>query len=76
MRIFLAMLAFAVLAGTAVAQERTDISGHKERGSQQNAQQQQADQQRKKKAIDDAFNSAIKQIPDPKEKYDPWKTAR
>jgi hypothetical protein len=75
MRIFLAMLAIAVLAGTAVAQERPDIGGRKGRGSQQNAQQQQqADQ--KKKAIDDAYNSAINRIPDPKEKYDPWKTAR
>jgi hypothetical protein len=75
MRIFLAMLAIAALAGTAVAQERTGIDGRKGHGSQQNAQQQQADQQ-KKKTVDDAYNSAIKRIPDPKEKYDPWKTAR
>jgi hypothetical protein len=75
MRIFLAVLAIAVLARTAVAQDAGGGGGRKGRGSQQNAAQQQADQQ-KKKAVDDAYKSAIGRIPDPKEKYDPWKTAR
>ena len=48
--------------------------GHKGRGSAQNSQQK-ADPQ-KQKAVDDAYKSAINRIPDPKEKYDPWKTAR
>lgn len=76
MRIFLAMLAIAVLAGTAVAQDAgAGGGGRKGRGAHQNAQTQQADPQ-KKKAIDDAYKSAVSRIPDPKEKYDPWKTAR
>jgi hypothetical protein len=80
MRFFLTMLAIATLAGTAIAQD-SGMSGagmgggHKGRGAAQNAGQQQADQQ-KKKAIDDAYKSAITRIPDSKEKYDPWKTAR
>jgi hypothetical protein len=74
MRILLATLAIAVLAGTADGQEMGGRGG-KGRGSQQSGEQQKADQQ-KKKEIDDAYKSAIGRIPDSKEKYDPWKTAR
>jgi hypothetical protein len=45
------------------------------RSAPQNTEQQKADQQ-KKKAIDDAFNTALKRIPDPQQKYDPWRNAR
>jgi hypothetical protein len=75
MRILFAMLAITILAGTAAAQ---DVGGRggKGRGSQQqNSEQQKADQ-KKKQAVDDAYKSAIGRIPDPKEKFDPWKTAR
>jgi hypothetical protein len=81
MRILLAVLAITALAGTAQAQDAGGGAGgglggggHKGRGAGQNTQQK-ADPQ-KQKAIDDAYKSAIKRIPDPKEKYDPWKTAR
>jgi hypothetical protein len=75
-RIFLATLAIAILAGTAIAQDAGMGGGRKGHGgAAQNAGQQQADQQ-KKKAVDDAYKSAITRIPEPKEKYDPWKTAR
>jgi hypothetical protein len=74
MRILLAVLTIAVLAGTADAQEMGGRGG-KGRGSQQNGEQQKADQQ-KKKEVDDAYKSAIGRIPDPKAKFDPWKSAR
>lgn len=74
MRILLAALAIAVLAGTSGAQEMG--GGRKGRGASQSGQQQQADQQRKQKAIDDAYKSAISRIPDSKTKYDPWKSVR
>jgi hypothetical protein len=79
MRILLAILAIAALAGTAHAQDAgagggLGGGGHKGRGAAQNTQQK-ADP-KKQKAIDDAYKSAIGRIPDPKEKYDPWKTAR
>jgi hypothetical protein len=73
MRIVLAVLAIAIMAGAAHAQ---DVGGgRKGRGSQQKADQQKSDPQAKK-AIDDAYKSAVKGIPDAKEKYDPWKNAR
>jgi hypothetical protein len=74
MRFLLAALAIAVLAGTAYAQEMGGKGG-KGRGSPQNSEQQKADQ-KKKQAIDDAYKSGLGRIPDAKEKYDPWKTAR
>jgi hypothetical protein len=72
MRILPAAIAVAVLATTAHAQ---DFSGKKGRGSPQNADQQNTDP-RKKKAAEEAFQAGIKQIPEPKQKYDPWRTAR
>jgi len=76
MRIFLAMLAIAVLAGTAGAQDMGGgRGGGKGRGGPPNGDQQQKTEQQKKQ-IDDAYKSAIGRIPDPKTKYDPWKTAR
>jgi hypothetical protein len=80
MRILLAILAIAVLAGTAQAQDAGGGAGggmggsHKGRGAGQNTQQK-ADP-KKQKEVDDAYKAGINRIPDPKEKYDPWKTAR
>jgi hypothetical protein len=68
----MAGLAIAVVAGSAHAQ---DFKGTKGRGSQQGADQQKNDPQ-KKKAIEEGYQSGIRRIPDPKEKYDPWKIAR
>jgi hypothetical protein len=81
MRILLAMLTIAIMAGAALADDTSTGTGagtglgggHKGRGSQNT--QQPADP-KKQKAIDDAYKSAITRIPDPKEKYDPWKSAR
>jgi hypothetical protein len=73
MRFLPVVLVIAALAGTAHAQ---DVGhGRKGRGSPQNAEQQKTDQQ-KQKAIDDAYKSALGRIPDPKQKYDPWRSAR
>jgi hypothetical protein len=77
MRILLAVLAIAALAGTAQAQEGgggMGGGGHKGRGAGQNTQQK-ADP-KKQKEIDEAFKAGVTRIPDPKEKYDPWKIAR
>jgi hypothetical protein len=69
MRILPATRAIAVMAVAAHAQ---DI-GEKGRGSPPNAEQQKADRQ-KKKAVDDAYKSALGRIPDSKEKYEPWRS--
>jgi hypothetical protein len=49
--------------------------GNKGRNAPSTAEQQKAEQQ-KKKAIDDAYKAALGRIPDPKDKYDPWRNAR
>src|SRR5262249_26083284 len=72
MRILLAVLVIAVLTGTAHARDMGH--GRKGRGSPHSAEQQKADQQ-KQKAGDDAYRSAIGRIPDPREKYDPMRSA-
>ena len=74
MRILLAALTIAFLAGTAHSQDMGG-KGSKGRNPPQNAEQQKAEQQ-KKKAIDDAYKAAVGRIPDPKEKYDPWRNTR
>jgi hypothetical protein len=74
MRVLLAALTIAFLAGTADAQDMGG-KGSKGRNPPQNAEQQKAEQQ-KKKAIDDAYKAALGRIPDPKDKYDPWRNAR
>jgi hypothetical protein len=74
MRILLAVLAITVVAVAAHAQDMGGRGG-KGRGSQQSGEQQKADQQ-KKKAVDDAYKSALGRIPDSKEKYDPWQGVR
>lgn len=74
MRILPAMLAIAVLAVTAHAQDMGSRGG-KGRGSPQSSEQQKADQQ-KKKAVDDAYKSALGRVPSSKAKYDPWRSVR
>jgi hypothetical protein len=81
MRIIAAVLALVLLASTAYAQNAGGMGGGmggkgggKGRASQ-NSEQQKADQQ-KQKAAEDAYKAGLRMIPDPKEKYDPWKNAR
>ena len=77
MRILPAVLAIALVAGTAHAQDAGGMGGGrggKGRGSHQ-TDQQKTDPQ-KQKALEDAFKAGVSRIPDPKGKYDPWKNAR
>ena len=69
-----ATLTIALLAGPAYAQNG-GVMGGKGRNSSQNTGQQKADQQ-DKKAADDAYKAGLKIIPDPNEKYDPWRNIR
>jgi hypothetical protein len=83
MRLLVATLTIALLAGPAYAQNAGGMGGGgmggkgggKGRNSSQNTEQQKADQQ-KKKAAEDAYKAGLKIIPDAKEKYDPWRNAR
>jgi hypothetical protein len=82
MRLLLvAMLTLTLLAGSACAQSIGGMGGGggkgggKGRNTSQNSDQQKAAQQ-KNKAADDAYKAALKRIPDPKEKFDPWRDAR
>ena len=82
MRILLAVVVIAALAAplaAAVAADglAQDMGGKGRKGHSQpsSAEQQQA-RQREKKAVDDAYTSAINRLPDSKEKYDPWRSAR
>ena len=77
MKILVAVLALSLLASPAYAQNVGGMGGKggKGRNAPQNSEQQKADQQ-KKKAAEDAYKAGLKMIPDPKEKFDPWKNAR
>jgi hypothetical protein len=74
MRFLAAVLTIVSLVGPASAQ---NMGGKGGKGSHppQNAEQEKAEQQ-KKKAIEDAYKSALGRIPDAKDKYDPWRNAR
>jgi hypothetical protein len=74
MRILLAALAIAVVAGTVHAQDAGGGRSGKGRGSHQNANQQ-ADP-KKQKELDPAYKAGINRIPDATGKYDPWKNTR
>jgi hypothetical protein len=68
-------MAAAVLALVAVpahAQMGGGKRGHKTDEDPAKA----ADAAKKKKADDKAYQDALKRIPDPKEKYDPWAVAK
>ena len=75
MRLLTATLTLVLLAGPAYAQNMGGKGGGKGRKAQQNTEQQSADKA-KQKAADEAFKAAVKRIPEPKEKYDPWGVAR
>ena len=68
MRIFIAALAIALLAVTAHAQGMN--RGHKQKPAQK------VEDVAKKKALEDDYKNALKNIPEAKEKPDPWKTMR
>ena len=77
-RVLVAAITIALLASGAFAQDAGGFGGGKGgkgRKSQQNTEQQNADKA-KQKAADEAYQAAVKKIPDPKEKYDPWKIVR
>jgi hypothetical protein len=81
MRTLVAGMILAMLASTACAQDASSLGGGmggkggKGRKPAQNTEQQAADKA-KQKVADEAFKAALKRIPDPKEKYDPWQNAR
>jgi hypothetical protein len=78
MRTLVAGMIIALLASTACAQDASSLGGGKGgkgRKQAQNTEQQAADKA-KQKAADEAYKAALKRIPDPKEKYDPWQNAR
>ena len=73
MKLLVATLTLALLAGQACAQNAGGMGGKgggKGRNSSQNTEQQKADQQ-KKKAAEDAYKAGLQRIPDAKGKYDP-----
>jgi hypothetical protein len=79
-RTFVAGMIIALLTSTASAQDAslgggTGGKGGKGRKPAQNTEQKAADKA-KQKAADEAYKAALKRIPDPKEKYDPWQNAR
>jgi hypothetical protein len=86
MRLFVLMLTLALMTGSACAQGMGGGGmggggmggggkGGKSRNAVQNTDQQKAAQQ-KRKAEEDAFKAAVQRIPDPKEKFDPWRGTR
>jgi hypothetical protein len=81
MRALVAGMIIALLASTACAQDASSLGGStggkggKGRKQAQNTEQPAADRA-KQKAADEAYKAALKRIPDPNEKYDPWHNAR
>ncbi|MBI2715108.1 MAG: hypothetical protein HYX37_11740 [Rhizobiales bacterium] len=69
MRIFIVALAIAVLTAAAHAQG----AGHEH---QKQKPAQKTEDLVKKKAIEQDYKNALKNIPEVKEKPDPWKTMR
>jgi hypothetical protein len=80
MRILPAVLAIALVAGTAHAQDAGGMGGGMGGGKGGKGRGAQNDQQKtdpkKQKELEDAYKAGVSRIPDPKEKYDPWKNAR
>jgi hypothetical protein len=82
MRFVSVALAFAIVTGSAVAQEMRDTGGVRGVGGQGSGRHsapspdQQKINQEKKKATEDGYNAALKGIPDSKTKADPWRGVR
>jgi len=82
MRFVSVALAFAIVTGSAVAQEGRDTGGVRGVGGQGSGRhaapspEQQKINQEKKKAAEDAYKAAVKGIPDSKDKADPWRGVR
>jgi hypothetical protein len=80
-RTLVAGMIIAMLASTAWAQDASSLGGGmggkggKGRKPAQNTEQKAADNANQK-AADEAYKAALKRIPDSKEKYDPWQSAR
>jgi hypothetical protein len=80
MKILAAVLGLVLLANPVHAQNMGGMGGGgkgggKGQNSSQNTEKQKADQQ-KKKAAEDSYKAGLQSIPDAKEKYDPWRSAR
>ena len=69
MRVLIAALALALLTVTAHAQGMG-------RGPRQQKPVQKTEDPAKKKALEQDYKNALKNIPEVKEKPDPWKTMR
>ena len=69
MRIFIAIIAVALMTDAAIAQRMG-------KGKRQQDATQTEEQAKKKKAADEAFQRASKSIPESTEKPDPWKSMR
>jgi hypothetical protein len=69
MRVLIAALVIALLTVTAHAQGMG-------KGQQQKKPAQKTEDLAKKKALEDDYKNALKNIPEVKEKPDPWKTMR
>ncbi len=76
MRMLVAALMIAALPSALCAQDASNLgSGMGGKGGRGHKQTQNTDQQKTdkdKKKADEAYKAALKRIPDPKEKYDPW----
>jgi hypothetical protein len=82
MRFVSVALAFAILTGSAFAQEGRNTGGVRGVGGEgsgrngaPSAEQQKMDRE-KRKATEDGYNAALKGIPDSKTKADPWRGVR
>ena len=81
MRFLVAAITMAMLASTAFGQDASGTGGGmggkggKGRHAQQDTEKSKADNDRQK-AADEAYKAALRRIPDPKEKYDPWRNIR
>jgi hypothetical protein len=80
MRFPVAAVATAILVSSAFGQDSgigAGIGGKGGKGhhAQQDTEKSKADKD-KQKADDEAYNAALRRIPDPKEKYDPWRNLR
>jgi hypothetical protein len=73
MRMLVAILMIAALPSALCAQDASDLgSGKGGRGHKQTQKTDQQKTDKDKQKADEAYKAALKRIPDPKQKYDPW----